>query len=217
MSKQRFVAAGIAAVALAGLSGTAFALQGQGQGQESGGERGRGAERPAAALTATAPERPAGAEPAGARASTAVRVVRPYEPVEIGRGALLGLLPEGRQNYVVAWGGPEDFRESVEAAKGMVGDDIRPNTVSGGYSSSDGEVLFTGAFRTDVVPGRITVRTADGTFDAQMVRLPGNPGWGVYHLDAGRTDALSSDVVVTAYTPGGDVIDTLTMTSPRTP
>ncbi|MFP8963166.1 hypothetical protein ACLIYP_21830, partial [Streptomyces nanhaiensis] len=113
MSKQRFVAAGIAAVALVGLSGTAFALQGQGQGREPGGERGRGAERPAAALTATAPERPAGAEPAGARASAAVRVVEPYEPVEIGQGALLGLLPEGRQNYVVAWGGPEDFRESV--------------------------------------------------------------------------------------------------------
>ncbi|MCG3042398.1 hypothetical protein L7D48_17785 [Streptomyces sp. S1A] len=212
MSKQRFVAAGVAAVALAGLGGTAFALQGQGQSQGHGPGGDRAAARPAAA-----PERPAGKETTGPRASSVVRVVEPYEPVEIGQGALMGLLPEGRQNYVVSWGGPEAFREDVEFAKGIVGDDIRPNTISGGYHSDEGEVLFTGAFRTDVVPGRITVRTADGTFDAKMLRLPGDPGWGAYHLDAGRTDALSSDVVVTAYAPDGGVIDTLTMTSPRVP
>ncbi|MDG9702718.1 hypothetical protein [Streptomyces sp. DH37] len=209
MSKQRFVAAGVAAVALAGLGGTAFALQGQGQGHDQ--DRSRETARSAAPYLQRTGD-------GGAPSVSVVRVVEPYEPVEIGRGALLGLLPEGRQNYVVAWGGPEDFRESVERARDMVGDDIRPNTVSGGYTSSDGgEVMFTGAFRTDTVPGRITLETADGTFDAQMVRLPGDPGWGVYHHDAGRTDALESDVVVTAYAPDGRVIDTLTMTSPRTP
>ncbi|HZG02281.1 MAG TPA: hypothetical protein VE546_01675 [Streptomyces sp.] len=197
MRKQRLVAAGIAgiaAVALAVTGGTAVALQDHG--------RDRGAGHAATA--------------SGERhAPSAVRVVRPYEPVEIGQGALMGLLPEGRQNYVVAWGGPEDFREQVEQARQYAGDDLRPNTVSGGISSSpEHGVLFTGAFRTDVVPGRITVRTAGGTFDASMLRLPGNPGWGTYYLDAGRTDALAAPVTVTAYAPDGTVIDELVMEHP---
>ncbi|SFM04507.1 hypothetical protein, partial [Streptomyces pini] len=40
--------------------------------------------------------------PAPSATPQGVRVVRPYEPVEIGQGALMGLLPEGRQNYVVS-------------------------------------------------------------------------------------------------------------------
>ncbi|MFP8883202.1 hypothetical protein [Streptomyces mangrovi] len=196
MSKQRFVAAGVAAVALAGLGGTAFALQGQGQGL--GGDR--GAARPAAA-----PERPAGTEATGPRASSVVRVVRPYEPVGIGRGALMGLLPEGRQNHVVSWGGPEAFREDVEHAKGIVGDSIRPGGLSFGHSSTpEGAVLYTGAFRTETEPARITVTAGGRTWEAGMVRLPGDPGWGAYHVDAGRT-GLGTRVTVTAYGPDGAV------------
>lgn len=199
MSKQRFVAAGVAAVALVGLGGTAFALQGQGQSQGPGGDR--GAARPAAA-----PERPAGTDTTGPRASSVVRVVRPYEPVEIGQGALMGLLPEGRQNYVVSWGDPEAFRESVEAAKGMVGDSIRPGGLSFGHSSTpDGAVLYTGAFRTETEPARITVTAGGRTWEAGMVRLSGDPGWGVYHVDAGRT-GLDTRATVTAYGPDGTVL-----------
>ncbi|MGY1452206.1 hypothetical protein [Streptomyces sp. SS8] len=199
MSKQRFVAAGVAAVALAGLGGTAFALQGQGQGHGPGGDR-------AAARPAAAPERPAGKETTGPRASSVVRVVEPYEPVEIGRGALMGLLPEGRQNYVVSWGGPEAFRESVESARDMVGDSVRPGGLSLGHSSTpEGGVLYTGAFRTETEPARITVTAGGRTWEAGMVRLPGDPGWGVYHVDAGRTGP-GTRVTVTAYGPDGTVL-----------
>ncbi|SFL49360.1 hypothetical protein SAMN05192584_1201 [Streptomyces pini] len=135
-----------------------------------------------------------------------MRVVRPYEPVEIGQGALMGLLPEGRQNYVVSWGGPEAFREDVEHAKGMVGDSIRPDGLSFGHSSTpEGAVLYTGAFRTETEPARITVTAGGRTWEAGMARLPGDPGWGVYHVDAGRT-GLGTRVTVTAYGPDGAVL-----------
>ncbi|GAA2383022.1 hypothetical protein GCM10010420_01280 [Streptomyces glaucosporus] len=202
MGKQRLAAALIAAAVLTGLGSTAALARGQ------AGDR--GPERTAV----TVHEDRSHAAPAEAATAPGVRVVRPYEPVEIGQGALLGLLPEGRQNYVVDWS-PEGFRESVRRAKGYVGDDIRPNSLSGGlhYSPERGS-LFTGAWRSDTVPARITVRTADGTFDAGILRLPGNPGWGAYHLDAGRTDARKAPVTVTAYAPDGTVIDDLVMDFP---
>lgn len=208
MSKQRFVAAGVAAVALVGLGGTAFALQGQGQGHDQ--DRSRETARSAAPYLQRTGD---GGAPSGPSVS-AVRVVEPYEPVEIGRGALLGLLPEGRQNYVVAWGGPEDFRESVERARGVVGDDIRPGGLSLGYQQSpERGTLYTGAFRTDTEPARITVRADGRTWEAQMVRLPGDPGWGVYHVDAGRS-APDTRATVTAYGPDGTVLARLDDRSP---
>ncbi|WP_143688631.1 hypothetical protein [Streptomyces barkulensis] len=155
---------------------------------------------PAPAAPPASSAAPPSATPAG------VRVVRPYEPVEIGQGALMGLLPEGRQNYVVSWGGPEAFRESVEAAKGMVGDSIRPGGLSFGHSSTpEGAVLYTGAFRTETEPARITVTAGGRTWEAGMVRLSGDPGWGVYHVDAGRT-GLDTRATVTAYGPDGTVL-----------
>ncbi|MDG9702720.1 hypothetical protein QC029_10755 [Streptomyces sp. DH37] len=165
---------------------------------------------PAVPAPAASPE-PSG--PSGPSVSV-VRVVEPYEPVEIGRGALLGLLPEGRQNYVVAWGGPEDFRESVERARGVVGDSIRPGGLSLGYQHSpERGTLYTGAFRTDTEPARITVRADGRTREAQMVRLPGDPGWGVYHVDAGRS-APDTRATVTAYGPDGTVLARLDDRSP---
>ncbi|GAA2429822.1 hypothetical protein [Streptomyces macrosporus] len=201
MRKQRLAAAVLAAIALTGLESAAVAAQGQGGVQ--------GPER----ATATVRQAHDGA-PSGASTSPGVRVVRPYEPVEIRQGALMGLLPEGRQNYVVDWS-PESFRYSVEQAKEIVGDDLRSDSISGGLHYEPGRgSLFTGAWRSDVVPARITVRTADGTFDAGMLRLPGNPGWGTYHLDAGPLDARRAPVTVTAHAPDGTVIDELVMDFP---
>ncbi|MTE20149.1 hypothetical protein F0L17_13720 [Streptomyces sp. TRM43335] len=197
MLKQRLVAAGIAAVALMGSVGTAAAAQGQDQGSKS--------------TVVTVGQGGNGGAASEESASSGVRVVRPYEPVEIGQGALMGLLPEGRQNYVVAWS-PESFAASVEASKQYVGDDIRPNSLSGGISHSpERGTLITGAWRTDVDPARITVHTVDGTYDAGMLRLPGDPGWGTYHLDTGHSNAMDGPVTVIAHAPDGTVIDDLVM------
>ncbi|TXS35021.1 hypothetical protein, partial [Streptomyces sp. t39] len=78
------------------------------------------------------------------------------------------------------------------------------NSLSGGVNSDGDDVLFTGAFRTHTVPARITVRIGDGAVrDAGMLKLPGNPGWGTYHLDAAGEGPLAETVRVTAYGPDG--------------
>ncbi|HZG02283.1 MAG TPA: hypothetical protein VE546_01685 [Streptomyces sp.] len=166
---------------------------------------------PAAASPRPAPSATAGEHHAP---SSAVRVVRPYEPVGIGQGALLGLLPEGEQNYVVAWDGPEDFREQIEHARHLTGDNIRPDSIACNYSSSERGTLYTGTFRTDTEPARITVEAAGRTWEAEMVRLAGDPGWGAYHVDAGRTGIGDGSITVTAYGPDGTVLARLRTTVP---
>ncbi|WP_454320370.1 hypothetical protein [Streptomyces phaeoluteigriseus] len=132
------------------------------------------------------------------------RVVRPYQPVEIGQGAKMGLLPEGRQNYVVAWDG---YEEAVEQAKTLVGDSIRPDSISGGMAVDGDDVLFTGAYRTDTVPARITLRIGAGAeVEAGMLRLPGRPGWGTYYHDAAGAGRPQETVRVTAYDADGSVL-----------
>ncbi|URN12750.1 hypothetical protein LUW77_17370 [Streptomyces radiopugnans] len=46
-----------------------------------------------------------------------------------------------------------------------------------------------------------------------MVRLPGNPGWGVYHVDAGGTGP-GTRATVTAYGPDGTVLARNDVTGP---
>ncbi|MEU1281817.1 hypothetical protein [Streptomyces sp. NPDC005805] len=191
-------AAAAVAVLLAAGAGTAVAL-----GERSGGGSGPApAAAPAPEIATPAPE--AAAPARAATAASGPRVVRPYEPVAIGGGAVMGLLPEGRQNYVVAW---QDFEESIERAKGYTGDDIRPGSLSGGQYSDGDDVLFTGAWRLDTAPARVTVRVgAGGEREAGILTLPGEPGWGTYHLDAPGSGTPREITVVTAYAGDGTVL-----------
>ncbi|UYQ62196.1 hypothetical protein [Streptomyces peucetius] len=199
MKTKRLVMAGAVAMALAGGAGTALALGGSAQQAQAV------AGAPEAAAGSTESLRAAGADAAEAPGP---RVVQPYEPVEIGQGARMGLLPQGRQNYVVVWG--DDFAESVAQAKGYVGDSIRPNSLSGGLHTDGDDALFTGAFRTDTVPARITVRVGTGPErDAGVLMLPGDPGWGTYYLDAAGAGAPKDTTEVTAYGADGAVLATL--------
>ncbi|MEW2635563.1 hypothetical protein AB0903_28990 [Streptomyces sp. NPDC048389] len=150
---------------------------------------------PASAAPDTAPPAPA--------PLPEVRVVRPYEPVPIGHGFSMALLPEGRQNFVVGTG---DIGASVEQSRQYVGDSIRPNSLSSGLSSGDGPPLLCGAFRSDTVPARVEVRLDSGErLAAAALRLPGAGDWGAYYAfgDAGH------DVggwTVTAYAGDGSVL-----------
>ncbi|QIP86424.1 hypothetical protein GLX30_23055 [Streptomyces sp. Tu 2975] len=194
MKTKRLVMAGVMAMALAGGAGTALALGGGSAQPVRAAAGGTDSVTPAAAATVKAAE-------------TGPRVVRPYQPVEIGQGAKMGLLPQGRQNYVVAW---EDFEGSVERAKAYVGDSIRPNSLSGGLQTDGDDALFSGAFRTDTVPARITVRVGTGPEQAAgMLMLPGEPGWGTYYLDAAGAGAPEETTRVTAYGADGAVLATL--------
>ncbi|WP_143663347.1 hypothetical protein [Streptomyces bobili] len=204
MKTKKLVIAGVVAMALAGGAGTALAVDGltpsaKAEATDTGNRR-------EAAAGETAGTEAAGVRLPGraAAAATGPRVVRPYVPVEIGQGAKMGLLPEGRQNYVVAW---DDYEEAVEQARSLAGDSIRPNSISGGMGVDGDDVLFTGAFRTDTVPARITLRIGAGPeVEAGMLRLPGTPGWGTYYYDAAGEGRPQGTVEVTAYDADGSVL-----------
>ncbi|MFE7649852.1 hypothetical protein [Streptomyces phaeoluteigriseus] len=199
MKAKTLVVAGVVAMALAGGAGTALAVGGltppvKADATDTGDRRATAGKE---AVGVHVPRR-AATDAAGPR------VVRPYEPVEIGQGAKMGLLPEGRQNYVVAW---DDYEEAVEQARTLTGDSIRTNSISGGMGVDGDDVLFTGAFRTDTVPTRITLRIGAGAeVEAGMLRLPGTPGWGTYYYDAAGAGRPQETVEVTAYDADGSVL-----------
>lgn len=197
MSRRRLAIAGAVALVLAAGGGTAIAVD--------------GAASPASPATAQNGPSPAAAaaQPrAKSPSATGPRVVRPYQPVDIGRGAKMGLLPEGRQNYVVSY---DDFAADVEEARKYPGSSIRPGSLSGGIGTEGDDILFTGAYRTDTVPARTTVRIGKGPeTEAAMLRLPGRPGWGTYYLDRPGAGPWREPVTVTAYDGAGAVLATLT-------
>ncbi|MEE1928615.1 hypothetical protein V1J52_10485 [Streptomyces sp. TRM 70351] len=139
-----------------------------------------------------------------------VKVVQPYEPVDISETLQMGLLPQGKQNYVVSH--PDRFAAGVEYAKGLVGDDIRPDSMSLGVSSENGEVrLITGAWRLAEAPReiRVTFGDDDWSYLAQIVQLPGSPGWGTYYFDVERWDLTETSFTVEGVDEDGEVFDTL--------
>ncbi|MET9505567.1 hypothetical protein ABZY42_28240 [Streptomyces sp. NPDC006622] len=131
------------------------------------------------------------------------RTVSPYEVVGIGHGHSMALLPDGRQNFVVGAG---DIAAAVERAKGSLGDNILPETLSSGRSGTGENVLYFGAFRAKTVPSRIELRFDSGRrHTAEALTLPGHPGWGTYYVFC---DASTADTgyTVTASTQDGEVL-----------
>lgn len=149
------------------------------------------------------PAPPAKAPAATTGSPAAPRTVRPYEPVAIGDGVSVALLPDGAQNYVV---GPGDIRPAVEASRVVTGDNIRPNSLSSGFQSGGPRPLYAGAFRFDSLPARIEVRLDSGTrHAATLLRLPGAGDWGVYYA-FGAPGGPPQGWTVTAYAADGRVL-----------
>lgn len=171
----------------------------------------------AGVATATAAAPAAGPRPAVAEAGgdvsvfggLEVKVVEPYEAVEISEEWHMGLLPQGEQNYVVSH--PDRFAANVETAKEYAGDSIRPDSISLGVQSENGDVqLITGAWRLSEAPSTITVTFEGDDFGyaAQIVQLPGKPGWGTYYFDAKGWGLSESAFTVQAVDRDGDVFAT---------
>lgn len=158
---------------------------------------------------ATAGQSHADASEQGQETNTTVRVVEPYEPVDIGADHQLALLPEGDQNYVVA---PSFFFDkSLEEARKNPVEGIGQNSISvqvGAGVTDLGEgprshVTYSGAWRSDAGISKVTVETGAGVQDAELVELPGSPGWGAYYLSTGDESVAGGKV--TAYDAEGKV------------
>ncbi|MFE7382449.1 hypothetical protein ACFU9F_19000 [Streptomyces zhihengii] len=133
-----------------------------------------------------------------------VRTVAPYETVDIGHGRTMALLPDGEQNHVAGHG---DIRDEVDAARDLAGENIRPDSLSGGRDLDPGRpVMFSGVFRTGEVPAAVEVRIDSGErLRAGMLRLPGDPDWGTYYA-FGPEAAGNQNWTVTAYAADGRVL-----------
>ncbi|MFD7512561.1 hypothetical protein ACFV5N_24925 [Streptomyces sp. NPDC059853] len=110
--------------------------------------------------------------------------VRAYEPVAINDQWVMGLLPEGNQNYVVS--SPASFEADLDAARNYPGSDIRPESISAGVYGEDGEiVLVEGSWRlAGGVPFiEVTPEGQDWGYGAQPVVLEDGEGWGTYYFD----------------------------------
>ncbi|GAB3655425.1 hypothetical protein [Streptomyces sparsus] len=132
-----------------------------------------------------------------------VKVVEPYEPVDINDDLQMGLLPTGKQNYVIT--SPDRFAAEIEAAKAYVGDNIRPDSISLSVYSEQGEpTLISGAWRLADTPRDVTVSFGHNIdYAAQIVQLPGKPGWGTFYLDV-QDQGLPDTFSVTAYDKAGN-------------
>ncbi|WP_062212913.1 hypothetical protein [Streptomyces sp. NBRC 109706] len=133
--------------------------------------------------------------------------VRPYERVVINEAQVLGLLPEGEQNYVLS--SPAHFDENMEQARGYPGANIRPGSVSVGFQAEDDDVwMIDGAWRLAETPARIVVVPdgGDESYPATLVRLAGETDWGVFYLDTGHHPDFPTDFRVIAYATGGEIL-----------
>ncbi|ONK12976.1 hypothetical protein [Streptomyces sp. MP131-18] len=142
---------------------------------------------------------------------------QPYERVEINDSFVMGLLPEGNQNYVVS--SPEQFDESVEAAKQYPGSNIRPNSISAGMYGEDGEiVLIEGAWRLDEgVPFiSVTPEGQDWGYGAHPVALENEDGWGTFYFDPTHWEIEGVDTyTITASNGYGEVFSELEVSLDR--
>ncbi|MFI7274301.1 hypothetical protein [Streptomyces sp. NPDC049879] len=148
--------------------------------------------------------------------------VQPYAAVPIDDETVMGLLPEGAQNYVIA--DPASFADAVDHARGLPGEGLGRDSISVGTSVEQGETrLVYGAWRLDGVPAAVVIvpEGADWGFAAQIVHLPGEPGWGTYYFDAdteGGDSGLPGSYTVVAHDAAGDVFDEVEVTPfPGTP
>ncbi|RKN38504.1 hypothetical protein D7294_23800 [Streptomyces hoynatensis] len=133
--------------------------------------------------------------------------VRPYERVVINRETVLGLLPEGEQNYVIT--SPQYYAQQIEDAKRFPGNNVRPGSIGAGLlEDQNGARLIEGVWRLDETPARIMIEPEgeDTAYPATMVMLAGEPDWGVFYFDAARSPSLPPDFDVTAYDEHGRVL-----------
>ncbi|MCZ2523976.1 hypothetical protein [Streptomyces sp. HB2AG] len=137
-----------------------------------------------------------------------MHTVAPGERIDAGLGNTMWLTADG-QHVVVTRDMPDQ-----EQAKRVLDGNVPTGTVNlRTFGDTDG-ALFTGAYRGPGRLARVTVETGGKTLEAQVVTLPGRPGWAVYHVatavgsagSAGSAGSGSGAERVTAYAADGTVL-----------
>ncbi|MFF6979232.1 sigma factor-like helix-turn-helix DNA-binding protein [Streptomyces sp. NPDC008343] len=131
----------------------------------------------------------------GERSATSpVRVVAPGERVTVGPGVRVWLTADGGHWSVPDALPQDDNHLPVDGPGGAATVSARADTVQGGF-------LLSGLFRNlRGEPGRVEVRTGDGTTTAKVLVLAGSPGWGVWYAPA----PLPGQDMKTLLSLGGD-------------
>ncbi|MET9955052.1 hypothetical protein ABZ135_26375 [Streptomyces sp. NPDC006339] len=124
---------------------------------------------------------------------TDVRVVRPGERVDAGRGWRVWLTEEGKH-----WSGPDGYENFRSVVDGNV-ETSRPGVSH--QSEGDAAGIFnSGLYHGTRAVGRVELRDADGrTTAASLLELPGRPGWGVWYAytpPSAKDPGATPDVVL---------------------
>ncbi|TDC70997.1 hypothetical protein [Streptomyces hainanensis] len=138
---------------------------------------------------ATPPDPPPPIAPAPSPAEVppdGLRVVGPGESVEVADQVSISLSSDEDYELTVAdytpappWGGESGF-----------GSGAAPRlTLSVAHWTVRERSLYHGFWRSENPPDRVVVELGDREYDATVLALPGNPGWGVFLLDATGLDA----------------------------
>ena len=154
---------------------------------------GSDASRPAVAPVASRPE-----------FSGAARVLQPYEAVDIGAGLQLALRADG---YLVGAAGelPRGPQEDGQP----VGDlPEAPTYHFPGYPLPGNRLILVGMLPGAEVPSRVEATWQGRTQAADLVTLPGEPGWCAFHVDLGSRVGEGA-VSLTVYGADGEVVDVL--------
>ncbi|NYI04521.1 hypothetical protein [Allostreptomyces psammosilenae] len=145
--------------------------------------------------------------PAGEETSAGLpRVVRPGERIEAGGGFLVWLTAQD-EHVIVDPEMPE-----LEQGRKITDGNVPEDTIGlRSFARPDG-TLFTGAYRGDGDLHRVTLASQGVTVEAQVITLPGAPGWAAYHVYSDQLPPPGTDpdarVTVTAYAADGSVLAT---------
>ncbi|MFJ5261687.1 hypothetical protein ACIQAC_14630 [Streptomyces sp. NPDC088387] len=138
--------------------------------------------------------------------STEVRVVAPGEQVVAGAGVELWLTGEGKH-----WSTPEMDHQFRSVTDGNI--DLNTPGIGVTMETLGDRYFLSGIYVTGQKAVRVVVNTSDGRVTASAIRLPGNPGWGVWYTDVPLHDTLTINKI-TLYDRQGNKITTFTPSHP---
>lgn len=150
----------------------------------------------------------AGPDPAGPRPQTSatgvteprpvrptVRIVEADERISLRSGAVFWLSPQGLS--LALPGRPADQPDTVRISSGNA------DAVSGIARTTGSTVLWAGIYHGPGNPVAITVAVGGRRLSADVLSLPGSPGWTAFVVEDPDPGAAAAKPIITAYAADG--------------